>query len=80
MKINSPRYIGFCAFWLFSLLILAFSFKYYRPVFVVPNFTVLVIGIFMNLFAFGEIYKQQDLFSLHDNKDFKNFFVYKFSL
>ncbi|KHJ77685.1 hypothetical protein OESDEN_22695 [Oesophagostomum dentatum] len=46
-------YVGFGTYWLFSILILALSFKYYRPVFVIPNFTALVFGCFMNLLAFG---------------------------
>ncbi|CAI4225870.1 unnamed protein product [Auanema sp. JU1783] len=46
-------YVGYGAFWLFTLLILTLSFKYYRPVFVIPNFTALVFGFFMNLLAFG---------------------------
>ena len=46
-------YVGFGTFWLFSILILALSFKYYRPVFVIPNYTALIVGCFMNLIAFG---------------------------
>ncbi|VDO96444.1 unnamed protein product [Heligmosomoides polygyrus] len=46
-------YVGFGAFWLFSILILALSFKYYRPVFVLPNLSALILGCFMNLMAFG---------------------------
>ncbi|XGW26956.1 hypothetical protein V3C99_007492 [Haemonchus contortus] len=46
-------YVGFGTFWLFSILILLLSFKYYRPVFVLPNFTALILGCFMNLLAFG---------------------------
>ncbi|KAK6020931.1 hypothetical protein OSTOST_13407 [Ostertagia ostertagi] len=47
-------YVAFGTFWLFSIFILALSFKYYRPVFVLPNFTALVLGCFMNLLGFGE--------------------------
>ncbi|CAO4380075.1 Protein CBG18902 [Caenorhabditis briggsae] len=53
VELGMAWYVGFGAFWLFSILILVLSFKYYRPVFVVPNFTALVVGIFMNLLAFG---------------------------
>ncbi|PAV66545.1 hypothetical protein WR25_22552 [Diploscapter pachys] len=53
VELGMAWYVGFGSFWLFSILILALSFKYYRPVFVVPNFTALVIGCFMTLFAFG---------------------------
>ncbi|VDM65764.1 unnamed protein product [Strongylus vulgaris] len=54
IKFTLHRYVGFGAYWLFSILILALSFKYYRPVFVIPNFTALVLGCFMNLLAFGK--------------------------
>ncbi|KAK6752640.1 hypothetical protein RB195_003823 [Necator americanus] len=47
-------YVGFGTYWMFSILILALSFKYYRPVFVIPNFTALVFGCFMNLLAFAD--------------------------
>ncbi|VDO43603.1 unnamed protein product [Haemonchus placei] len=50
---SSQEYVGFGTFWLFSILILLLSFKYYRPVFVLPNFTALILGCFMNLLAFG---------------------------
>lgn len=53
VELGMAWYVGFGSFWLFSILILVLSFKYYRPVFVVPNFTALVVGIFMNLLAFG---------------------------
>uniref|UniRef100_A0A1I7WB24 Uncharacterized protein n=1 Tax=Heterorhabditis bacteriophora TaxID=37862 RepID=A0A1I7WB24_HETBA len=48
-------YVGFASFWLFSIIILILSFKYYRPVFVIPNFTALVLGCFMNLTGFGSM-------------------------
>ncbi|KAK5968022.1 hypothetical protein GCK32_000875, partial [Trichostrongylus colubriformis] len=53
LELAMAWYVAFGTFWLFSILILALSFKYYRPVFVLPNFTALVLGCFMNLLAFG---------------------------
>uniref|UniRef100_A0A7E4V2J3 MARVEL domain-containing protein n=1 Tax=Panagrellus redivivus TaxID=6233 RepID=A0A7E4V2J3_PANRE len=46
-------YVAFACFWLFSLFIVCLSFKYYRPVFVLPNFIALIVGIFMNAFGFA---------------------------
>ncbi|GMT24081.1 hypothetical protein PFISCL1PPCAC_15378 [Pristionchus fissidentatus] len=53
VELGMAWYTAYGSFWLFSLFILTLSFKYYRPVFVVPNFTALIVGIFMHLFAFG---------------------------
>ncbi|CAJ0603806.1 unnamed protein product [Cylicocyclus nassatus] len=53
LEVAMAWYVGFGSYWLFSILILALSFKYYRPVFVIPNFTALVLGLIMNLIAFG---------------------------
>ncbi|CAI2353966.1 unnamed protein product [Caenorhabditis sp. 36 PRJEB53466] len=53
VELGMAWYVGFGSYWLFSILILVLSFKYYRPVFVIPNFTALVVGIFMNLLGFA---------------------------
>ncbi|CAD6198847.1 unnamed protein product [Caenorhabditis auriculariae] len=53
VELGMAWYVGFGSFWLFTILILALSFKYYRPVFVVPNFTALLVGCIMNLIGFG---------------------------
>ncbi|CAJ0572589.1 unnamed protein product, partial [Mesorhabditis spiculigera] len=53
VELGMAWYVAFCSFWLFSLLIICLSFKYYRPVFVIPNFMALLVGIFMHLFAFA---------------------------
>ncbi|CAI5452568.1 unnamed protein product [Caenorhabditis angaria] len=53
VELGQAWYVGFGSYWLFSILILVLSFKYYRPVFVIPNFTALVVGCFMNLFEFA---------------------------
>ncbi|CAB3399056.1 unnamed protein product [Caenorhabditis bovis] len=53
MELGMAWYVAFGTFWLFSVLILTLSFKYYRPVFVIPNCTALLVGIFFNLFLFG---------------------------
>lgn len=53
LELAMAWYVAFACFWLFTLFIVCLSFKYYRPVFVVPNFIALVVGIFMNAFGFG---------------------------
>uniref|UniRef100_A0A914DQ89 Uncharacterized protein n=1 Tax=Acrobeloides nanus TaxID=290746 RepID=A0A914DQ89_9BILA len=55
VELGMAWYIAFGSFWLFSLVIMCFSFKYYRPVFVLPNFIALIVGIFMNAFGFAVI-------------------------
>uniref|UniRef100_A0AC34PWC7 Uncharacterized protein n=1 Tax=Panagrolaimus sp. JU765 TaxID=591449 RepID=A0AC34PWC7_9BILA len=55
LELAMAWYVAFACFWLFTLFIVCLSFKYYRPVFVVPNFIALVIGIFMNAFGFAVI-------------------------
>ncbi|CAJ0936830.1 unnamed protein product, partial [Mesorhabditis belari] len=52
VELGMAWYVAFCTFWLFSLLVICLSFKYYRPVFVIPNFMALLVGIFMHLFRF----------------------------
>lgn len=54
LELAMAWYVAFASFWLFTLFIVCLSFKYYRPVFVVPNFIALVVGIFMNAFGFGK--------------------------
>lgn len=53
LELAMAWYVAFACFWLFTLFIVCLSFKYYRPVFVVPNFIALIVGIFMNAFGFG---------------------------
>ncbi|KAE9556230.1 hypothetical protein FO519_000569 [Halicephalobus sp. NKZ332] len=55
LELAMAWYVAFACFWLFTLFIVCLSFKYYRPVFVVPNFIALVVGIFMNAFGFAVI-------------------------
>uniref|UniRef100_A0A914V3H7 Uncharacterized protein n=1 Tax=Plectus sambesii TaxID=2011161 RepID=A0A914V3H7_9BILA len=53
MKITLAWSCGFCAVWFLSLLILCLSFKYYRPVFVIPNFVALIVAILATLLIGG---------------------------
>uniref|UniRef100_A0A914XX71 Uncharacterized protein n=1 Tax=Panagrolaimus superbus TaxID=310955 RepID=A0A914XX71_9BILA len=55
LELAMAWYVAFACFWLFTLFIVCLSFKYYRPVFVVPNFIALIVGIFMNAFGFAVI-------------------------
>lgn len=49
----SSFWLSHSRFDLWSLPLTVIPLQYYRPVFVVPNFTALIVGIFMHLFAFG---------------------------